>query len=41
MTDGEILLTVVTLGWFIVNEGHYSHRLQRLHVHKVEVGNDV
>ena len=41
MTDVEISLTIVTLGWFLMNEGHYPHRLQRLYVYKVEVGNNV
>lgn len=41
VTDVEISQTVSTLVQFRVNEGYYSHRPQRLHVHKVEVGNDV
>jgi len=41
VTDVEISLTVVMLGWFLINVGHYPHRLQRLYVYKVEVGNDM
>lgn len=41
VTDVEILLTIVMLEWFLVNVGQYPHRLQRLYVYKVKVGNDV
>ena len=41
VTDAEISQTAATLVQFRVNEEYYPHRPQRLHVHEIEVGDDV
>ena len=41
VTDVAISWTIVTLGKLLMNERRYSHRLQRLYVYEVEVGDDM